>query len=157
MCYVLLLPCSAHLCQHRRLHNTLQHSQYWVHFDGNKKPLSTSGTLQLVVQTWPPAILELLRGLNTQVMLIQTSNSFIILCTCCESPCIPWASSEYSTSTEPRLVDSETVVYAFLQSVKSVLLVICVQTALMNIATTSSPVVDMVLVCVAGSHPGQTY
>ena len=42
----------------------------------------------------------------------------VLVFTCCKGPCIHWASREHSTSTEPSLVDSETVVYTFLQSIK---------------------------------------
>ena len=68
-----------------------------------------------------------------------------------------WSSREYSTSTEPRLVDSETVVHVFLESINCVLLMTCVQPALINIGSTCSSVVDMVLLCVAESHPGQVH
>ena len=77
--------------------------------------------------------------------------------TCCEGSCIHWTSGEHSTSTEPSLGDSETVVYTFLQSIKCILLMISIQPALINIGSTCPPVVDMVLLCVAGSHPCQMY
>ena len=66
------------------------------------------------------------------------------------------ASREHSMATE-SLVDKESIVYTFLQSLNYLLLMICVHPALINIATTSSPVVDVVFLCVAGSHPCQTY
>ena len=56
--------------------------------------------------------------------------------TCCEGSCIHWTCREHSTSTEPSLVDSETVVSAFLQSIKCVLLIICIQSALVNVGPT---------------------
>ena len=97
-------------------------------------------------------------ALSKQVILVYLNiSTFIIYCTCCEGLCIHWASTEYSTSTEPSLIDGEGVVYAFLESTKCVLLTICLQTALINVSPTCSPVVDVVLLCVAGSHPCQTY
>ena len=82
---------------------------------------------------------------------------YFIYCTCCECLCIHWASREHSTSTEPRPVDSESVVYAFLELTKCMVFTICFQPALINVGTTCSSVVDVVLLCVAGSHPCQTY
>ena len=59
-----------------------------------------------------------------------------------------WASRQHSTSTEPRLGDSETVVYFFLQLIKYVILMISIQPALITIG----PLVVDVLLCVAGSY-----
>ena len=104
--------------------------------------------------------MELLRGLSIQVMLtkiIYIAHLSSYIYTCCKCPCIHWASREYSTSTKSSLIDSETVVYVFMQSINCVLLVICVYPALMNIATTNPFVVDMVVLCVAGSYPSQTH
>ena len=77
--------------------------------------------------------------------------------TCCEGSCIHWTCREHSTSTEPSLGDSETVVYTFLESIKCVLLMISIQPSLINIGPTCPPVVDVVLVYVAGSHTCQMY
>jgi len=77
--------------------------------------------------------------------------------TCCEGSCIHWTSGEHSTSTEPSLVDSETVVYTFLQTIKCVPLMISIQPLLLNKDSTCPPVVDVVLLCVAGSHPCQMH
>ena len=77
--------------------------------------------------------------------------------TCGEGSCIHWASREHSTSTEPSLGDSETVANVSLESINCVLLTISIQPALINKSPTRPPVVDVVLLCVAGSHPCQMY
>ena len=64
-----------------------------------------------------------------------------------------WSSREYSTSTEPRLVDSETVVHVFLESINCVLLMTCVQPALINIGSTCSSVVYRYGTAVCGREP----
>ena len=92
-------------------------------------------------------------------LLLAKNYTHVLIFTCFEfeGACIHWASREHSTSTEPTLGDSETVVYAFLQSIKCVLLMISIQLALINIGPTRPPVVDVVLLCVAGGHPCQMY
>ena len=72
--------------------------------------------------------------------LFKLLTNITVFFTCCEGSCIHWVSREHSTSTEPSLGDSETVVYAFLQSIKYVLLMMSIQHALINIGPTCPPI-----------------
>ena len=73
--------------------------------------------------------------------------------TCCEGCYIHWASRENSTSTKFSLVDSESVIDAFLESIKCALLLIRTEPTLIKVGSTRPPVVDVILLCVAGRQP----
>jgi len=83
--------------------------------------------------------------------------TFITWHTCCESVCIHWSSRELSASSKPSLVDSESVVHAFLEFIKCAFSMAGIHTALINIGPTRPPVVYVVLLCVTGSHPCQIH
>ena len=78
-----------------------------------------------------------MRGLSWKVvhvlMWLLYKSLHLYYDTCCEGSCIHWTSGEHSTSTEPSLGDSETVVSAFLESINCVLLIISIQPAVINI------------------------
>ena len=75
--------------------------------------------------------------------------------TCCEGCYIHWASRASFTKTS--LVDSESIVYAFLESIEGILLLICTESAHIKIGPTCSSVIDAILLCVAGRQPRQIY
>ena len=77
--------------------------------------------------------------------------------TCCEGCYIHWTSREHSAFTKPSLVDSKSIVYAFLESIEGILLLVRTESALVKISPTCSTVIDVILLCVAGRQPCQMY
>ena len=75
--------------------------------------------------------------------------------TCCAGCYIHRTSR--ASFTKPSLVDSESIVYAFLESIEGILLLICTESALIKIGPTCSSVIDAILLCVAGRQPRQIY